>query len=93
MIVVIVALVAGLWLDRQLGTRQTFGLPVATIVLIVLSVPVSIVLMIRTVLSGMARFHASRGDRPVDSAQAPIGGMWRRGPGNGKEKDQDSTDE
>jgi hypothetical protein len=87
-IVVIVALVAGVWLDRVLGTRQMIGIPVATIGLIILSVPVSVVLMIRTVLSGMARFHAARGNRPVDQAPRPLGGMWRKGPG-GRQDDDD----
>ena len=87
-IVVIVALVAGLWLDSVLGTRHTIGIPVATIALIILSVPVSVFLMIRTVLSGMARFHAARGNRPVGQAPPPIGGMWRKGSG-GRQDDDD----
>ena len=89
LIVVIVALVAGLWLDRTLGTREMLGFPVATIGLIILSVPVSVVLMIRTVLSGMARFHAARGNRPVDQAPPPIGGMWRKGTGGRQDDDEE----
>lgn len=89
LIVVIVALAAGLWLDRTLGTREMLGFPVATIGLIILSVPVSVVLMIRTVLSGMARFHAARGNRPVDQAPPPLGGMWRKGTGGRQDDDEE----
>ncbi len=78
LIVVIIALVLGVWLDGVLHTRQAVGFPVATIVLVLVSVPVSVVLMIRTVLSGMARFHQARGNRPVGLDTPPIGGIWRR---------------
>lgn len=45
-IIVIAALVLGLWIDSQLGMKGPF-----TIVLVVLSVPVSLVLMMRIVLT------------------------------------------
>ncbi len=83
LIVVIAALVLGLWLDNALNTRQVYHMPVATIVLIVLSVPVSVYLMLRTVLNGMARFHEARGHRQVNSESA-VGGVWRSGEPSGR---------
>lgn len=84
LIVVAVALAAGLALDSQLGTR-----PYITIVLVLVSVPVSLYLMIRTVLTGMARFHASRGNEPVEGQQ-PLGGMWRTPQAGDKPEDIDN---
>jgi hypothetical protein len=49
-IVILLALGAGLWLDNRLGTRPTF-----TVGLVLGSIPVSIYLMIRVLQSGMSR--------------------------------------
>ncbi len=49
-IVILLALGAGLWLDNRLGTRPTF-----TLGLVLGSIPVSIYLMIRVLQSGMSR--------------------------------------
>ena len=49
-ILILLALGAGLWLDNRLGTRPTF-----TLGLVLGSIPVSIYLMIRVLQSGMAR--------------------------------------
>jgi hypothetical protein len=84
LIVVIAALVAGLWLDNQLGTR-----PIVTILLVLASVPVSLYLMIRTVLDGMARFHAARGNQPMRGGE-PLGGMWRTPQPGDKTEDIDN---
>jgi len=53
-IVILLALGAGLWLDKQLGTRPTF-----TVGLVLGSIPVSIYLMIRVLQSGMARAQSA----------------------------------
>lgn len=52
--IVAVALLGGLWLDSQFDTR-----PIFTILLIAGSVPVTIYLMVRLVLGGMARIQPS----------------------------------
>ncbi len=49
-IIVFVALFAGLWLDATLGTRPAF-----TLVLTLLSIPVSLVVMVYTVLDMTSR--------------------------------------
>ncbi len=73
LVVVVVALIAGLWLDRQLGSR-----PVMTLVMIGASVPVSVILMLRMVLRSMERFHQQRGHVRVEQGNGePIGGVWR----------------
>ncbi|MFP3854956.1 MAG: AtpZ/AtpI family protein [Anaerolineales bacterium] len=51
-IIIAAALAAGLWIDAQFDTQ-----PIFTIVCILGSIPVTIYLMIRLVLSGMARFQ------------------------------------
>ena len=56
LIVVFAALGIGLWLDSQLDSR-----PVFTLILVLGSVPVTIYLMVRIVLTGMARIQR-RGD-------------------------------
>lgn len=48
--VILVALVVGLWLDQQLATKPLF-----TLTLLIGSVPVTIYIMVRIVLRGMAR--------------------------------------
>ena len=52
LIVIFAALGIGLWLDSQFDTR-----PVFTLVLVLGSVPVTIYLMVRIVLTGMARLQ------------------------------------
>ncbi len=52
LIVIFAALGSGLWLDSQFDTR-----PVFTLVLVLGSVPVTIYLMVRIVLTGMARLQ------------------------------------
>ncbi len=86
--VVLVALIAGLWLDRQLGTRY-----IVTILLIVASVPLSIWLMLKIVLRGMARFHAEHGNVPVPSGERPVGGLWRKPAGAAHDKDEDEDED
>lgn len=56
LVVILVALVAGLWLDRQLDTRPLF-----TVLLMLGSVPVTIFLMIRVVLAGASKFEEMTG--------------------------------
>ena len=53
-VIISAALVAGLWIDSQFDTR-----PIFTILFIVGSVPVTIYLMVRLVLGGMARIQPS----------------------------------
>ncbi len=86
--VVLAALIAGLWLDRQLGTRY-----VVTIILIAASVPVSIWLMLRIVLRGMERFHAAHGHVPVASGEKPVGGLWRKPADGGATDENEDEDE
>ena len=50
------ALGIGLWLDSQLNTR-----PVFTLLLVLGSVPITIFLMVRIVLTGMARIQGRAG--------------------------------
>jgi len=52
LIVVFAALGIGLWLDSQLDSR-----PVFTLILVLGSVPVTIYLMVRIVLTGMAKIQ------------------------------------
>ncbi|MGH2620106.1 MAG: AtpZ/AtpI family protein [Anaerolineales bacterium] len=52
LIVIFAALGSGLWLDSQFDTR-----PVFTLILVLGSVPVTIYLMVRIVLTGMARIQ------------------------------------
>ena len=47
-VLVVGGLVAGIWLDGQLGTRPAF-----TLTLILLSIPVSLFLTVRSVLGGV----------------------------------------
>ena len=55
-LVIVAALVVGLWLDRTLDSR-----PVFTLILLAGSVPVTIYLMVRVVLGGMARLQEAAG--------------------------------
>lgn len=58
-LVIIVALVLGLWLDAQSGQRGLF-----TLLLIILSVPLSLVLMLRIALVTARRLSRPRLPRP-----------------------------
>lgn len=49
-LIIAIALAAGLWLDTQVDTRPLF-----TILFVLGSVPVTLYVMVRLVLSGMAR--------------------------------------
>jgi len=67
---IVVALLAGLWLDQQFATK-----PVFTLILLMGSVPVTIYLMIRIVLRGMARLQTSQdGARDKPPAREEDGG-------------------
>jgi uncharacterized membrane protein YedE/YeeE len=65
LLVILAALGIGLWLDSQLDSRPLFVL-----VLVLGSVPVTIYLMVRIVLTGMARIQgraiSRRGAEPTD---------------------------
>ena len=52
LVIILVALVAGLWLDNQFQTRPLF-----TIILIIVSMPITIFLMFRVVLSFAPRIQ------------------------------------
>jgi F0F1-type ATP synthase assembly protein I len=52
-VIVLGGLLAGLWLDTQFGTK-----PVLTIVMLLLSIPVSMYSLIRIALSTVAQFQA-----------------------------------
>ncbi len=59
LLIILVALVAGLWLDSQFHTRPLFVL-----LLVLGSVPLTLVLMFRIVLSLTSKFRAMS-DRPA----------------------------
>ena len=68
-VIIFAALGIGLWLDSQFSSRPLF-----TLVLVIGSVPVTIYLMVRIVLSGMAKIQrepqvpqGSAGAEPSDS--------------------------
>jgi hypothetical protein len=56
LIVIGVALGAGLWLDGQFGTK-----PIFTLALVLGSIPVTLVMMVRVLTGGMARFRKAQG--------------------------------
>ena len=56
LVVVFAALGIGLWLDTQFDTRPLF-----TLLFVLASVPVTIFLMVRIVLAGMARIQRRMG--------------------------------
>lgn len=56
-VILAVALVAGLWLDRQFDSRPLF-----TLLLVLGSVPVTLYLMVRILTSGLARLQSGRGE-------------------------------
>lgn len=51
-LLIVIALIAGLWLDQRFDTK-----PVFTLILLLGSVPVTIYLMVQIVLRGMARIQ------------------------------------
>ncbi len=52
LVIILVALVAGLWLDNQFQTR-----PLITIILVIVSMPITIFLMFRVILSFAPRIQ------------------------------------
>lgn len=60
LVVIVVAVFGGVWLDRQFGTR-----PVFSVLLILGSFPVSLYIIYRVALSAVAKI------KPVRPAQAP----------------------
>ena len=71
LLIILVALVAGLWLDNQFQTRPLFAL-----VLVLASVPVTLYLMFRVVLSMAPRIQALSGAAltPKPEEEEPEGG-------------------
>ncbi|NPV66336.1 MAG: AtpZ/AtpI family protein [Anaerolineae bacterium] len=63
-LVVFIALFAGLWLDAQFGLRGPF-----TIGLLALSVPVSLFLMVRLALSATGAIRPARPEEPATIAK------------------------
>lgn len=67
-----IALGAGLWLDAQFSTRPLF-----TVLFILGSVPITLYLMVRLVLGGMARLQAAGGvvgEARESNEEAEVGG-------------------
>jgi F0F1-type ATP synthase assembly protein I len=60
LVLILVAVFGGLWLDRQLGTRPLF-----TILLIVGSFPISLYIIYRVAINAVARI------KPAQTANAP----------------------
>jgi len=52
LVIILVALVAGLWLDNQFQTRSLF-----TLILVITSIPITLYLMVRVVLSFAPRIQ------------------------------------
>ena len=77
LIIIAIALSAGLWLDNQLGSR-----PIFTLVLVIASVPLTLFLMFRVVLSLAPKIQiaAERSVRASDetSEEETEGGAGRR---------------
>jgi uncharacterized membrane protein YedE/YeeE len=68
-LVVLAALGAGLWLDGRLQTK-----PIFTLGLLLGSVPVSLYLMVRILLAGMARIQGEGGAKtPVIEEEGELG--------------------
>lgn len=55
-LVILVALLAGLWLDKTFDTR-----PILTIVSLLVSIPVSLLMIVRIALSAAARIQSPAG--------------------------------
>jgi len=66
LVIVLGAVLGGLWLDSRLGTR-----PLATLFLVVLSIPVSVVIMVVVVRSAVSRIKArveqTKQNRPAEA--------------------------
>ena len=76
LVVIIVALLAGLWLDNQFQTRPLF-----VIILLLASVPLTIFLMIRVVLSFAPRIQSlSEQGVGIDRTEETEGGEHRANP-------------
>ena len=60
--IVVGALLLGLWLDRVLGTR-----PILTIVLLLVSIPISVYSLMRIALSTAAKIQPSDGEAETGS--------------------------
>ncbi len=56
LVIIVAALVAGLWLDRQFDTRPLF-----TLILVLGSIPVTLFVMFRLVLSAAPRLQTTPG--------------------------------
>jgi hypothetical protein len=70
MLVILVSLIAGLWLDRQLNTQPLFAL-----VFVLASIPVTLYLMFRVVLSAVPRIQTlSAGGVDIEGEEEPEGG-------------------
>ena len=55
-VIIVAALVAGLWLDERFGTR-----PLLTLVLMLGSLPITVYAMVRIMLGGMGRLQRAAG--------------------------------
>jgi hypothetical protein len=70
LVIILAALIAGLWLDNQLQTRPLFAL-----VFVLASVPITLYLMFRVVLSFAPRIQEySAGKRESTPEEEPEGG-------------------
>jgi hypothetical protein len=74
LVIISIALIAGLWLDNQLDTRPLFAL-----VFILASVPVTLYLMFRVVLSVAPRIQLGAEPHPPSQKEEREGG---RSPGD-----------
>ncbi len=59
-VLIVVALIAGLWLDQRLGTRPLF-----TLLLLLASIPVDVVLMFAVVRKATAKIEPSAPRNPA----------------------------
>ena len=64
LLIILIALFVGLWLDAQAGTRGPF-----TIGLLVLSVPISLFVMLRIALGAIRRISPPRQRLNIDSKE------------------------
>ncbi|RME39635.1 MAG: hypothetical protein D6793_00815 [Thermoflexia bacterium] len=68
-VVILLALGAGLWLDNRLGTRPWF-----TLGLVLASIPVSLYLVVRLALSAARRAYPPGGEQKGEGAEEQEGG-------------------
>lgn len=66
--IVLVAILAGLWLDNHFQTRPTL-----TLVLVVLSVPISVIVMLAVVRSAVGRIKTNAGKPKSIQTEEEIG--------------------